>query len=547
MDFLAIPRPANAQWPDGKPVWGGASGSGNQATRIYDTAGQFWVTAECENVVTGAIVAVEVAELQYRIGTNAFAAMPDLLCVTKDTTVDFRAIPNPPGNWPSGKPVWTGADGGDDGNASFTYNTSGTNYLLTVECGNVLKGVVWVISNYTIIPSSRFICLSNTVTAEAWTVDESGAAVKTNSDWTILEGVERVAFVDGAMHTHTMNNVSEVTIIGENISAALDDVKVHAHAIGNESLTDDEWFTVIKVELQDGANVVNDNGYVYINSMPQMPQITASLKPDGLSGNAKWRLHIEYKRNPRNDDEYYPVPTAASWKTLLAEEVWNIADEFGTDFRGGKATLYCEYQGLEFEQIFHIRGNNPTEAAAEAEIGNNPWYAIPIARHESGTQNGRTYVQFNEVGALGPNPADFKHCPNFGDPNGWGIMQLDPPPSDETLWNWKQNIADGKAHLANPCHTTAAAWIANQEAQQQAEEPCMPLENYIFTFNGVDFQKGTDRTPVDACTIQRYNGAALWVIYWKNKTPTESGIWQIRNTHRAYVDSVCDEIDLEKP
>jgi hypothetical protein len=300
---------------------------------------------------------------------------------------------------------------------------------------------------------------------------------------------------------------------------------------------------IIKVELKDGENVINDNGYVYINSTPQMPQITASLKPADLPGNAKWRLHIEYKRNPRNDDEYYPGPTAASWKTLLAGDVWNIADEFGTDFRGGKATLYCEYQGLEFEQIFHIRGNNPTEAAAEAEIGNNPWYAIPIARHESGTQNGRTYIQFNEIGTLGPNPADFKHCPNFGAPNGWGIMQLDPPSSDETLWNWKQNISDGKAHLANPCRTAADAWIADQEAQQQAEEPGMPLENYIFTFNGVDFRKGTDRTPVDACTIQRYNGAALWVIYWKNKTPTEPGSWQIRNTHRAYVDSVCGEID----
>ena len=101
-------------------------------------------------------------------------------------------------------------------------------------------------------------------------------------------------------------------------------------------------------------------------------------------------------------------------------------------------------------------------------------------------------------------------------------MQLAPPPSDETLWNWKVNIADGKARLANPCRTDAVAWIAAQEAQQQAEEPGMPLQNYIFTFNGVDFQKGTARTPTDACTIQRYNGAPLWVIYWKNKTANHS-------------------------
>jgi len=130
----------------------------------------------------------------------------------------------------------------------------------------------------------------------------------------------------------------------------------------------------------------------------------------------------------------------------------------------------------------------------------------------------------------------------FGNPNGWSIFQLDPPPSDETLWNWRQNIADGRAHLADPCRTEAVDWIAEQERQQQLEEPTKPLENYIFTFNGVNFQKGTARTPIDACTIQRYNGATKRVIYWKNKTLTQPGSWEINAARRAYVDDVCGEI-----
>jgi hypothetical protein len=121
-------------------------------------------------------------------------------------------------------------------------------------------------------------------------------------------------------------------------------------------------------------------------------------------------------------------------------------------------------------------------------------------------------------------------------------MQIDPPLSDETLWNWKQNIVDGMAHLTNTCRIEATAWITEQELQQQAEEPGMPLENYIFTFNGVDFRKGTDRTPIDACTIQRYNSTALWVIFWRNRTADEPGSWQIRETHRAYVDTICGDI-----
>ena len=71
----------------------------------------------------------------------------------------------------------------------------------------------------------------------------------------------------------------------------------------------------------------------------------------------------------------------------------------------------------------------------------------------------------------------------------------------------------------------------------------MPLQNYVFTFNGVDFQKGTARTPVDACAIQRYNGAAQWVIYWKNKTATTPGSWEIKSNQRAYVDSVCGHVN----
>jgi len=301
----------------------------------------------------------------------------------------------------------------------------------------------------------------------------------------------------------------------------------------------------IDVNLKDGATPVNENGYVYITAIPQMPRLTASLKPSKLSGNAKWRLHIEYKRSPRNDNEYYPGPTASTWKTLAASASWNIASEFGADFRGGKATLYCDYAGTQYQMVFHIRGENPTEAAAETEIGNTPWYVKPIAKWESNrSQQERYYAQFNTAGVLGPNPDDYQWCPNFGGPNGWGIMQLDTPnPEAQQLWNWKANISEGKAKLANPCRTEAEEWIARQEQQQQAEEPEKPLENYVFTFNGVNFQKGTVRTPIDACTIQRYRGAAHRVIFWKNKTATEPGSWEIREDSRQYVDNVCGEVN----
>ena len=103
-------------------------------------------------------------------------------------------------------------------------------------------------------------------------------------------------------------------------------------------------------------------------------------------------------------------------------------------------------------------------------------------------------------------------------------------------------IDGGKQRIADPCIANAQNWIAAQEAQQQVQEPTMPLTNYVFTFNGVAFRKGTDRTPVDACAIQRYHGAPSWVIWWREKTATTNGCWLYR-PDEEYVCTVCGHIE----
>ena len=142
---------------------------------------------------------------------------------------------------------------------------------------------------------------------------------------------------------------------------------------------------------------------------------------------------------------------------------------------------------------------------------------------------------------MGPNPEDYRWCPNFGGPNGWGIFQLDTPAATkQQLWDWTANIAGGKAHLIT-CHSEAEVWMATQEAQQATNEPSMGLTNYTFTINGVDFREGTGRTPADACAIGRYHGEPYWEIYWKGKTTNEPGSWEMRNS--AYVNNVCGEVE----
>ena len=196
-----------------------------------------------------------------------------------------------------------------------------------------------------------------------------------------------------------------------------------------------------------------------------------------------------------------------------------------------------------FTNSFHLRGVNPTDMEVDVAIGETPWYLKAIAKRESGRQNGHNYCQFNEVGTLGPGWDDYRACPNFGAPNGWGIFMLDPPPSADTLWNWRTNVCQGIRHIHDVCIPAATQWINRQVSQQQAEEPTMALADQTFVIGGVEFREGTARTPSDACAIQRYNGASRWVIYWRNKTPTQSGAWCIQAASTNYVAKVMEYVD----
>ena len=345
---------------------------------------------------------------------------------------------------------------------------------------------------------------------------------------------------------------------GIDASAAVRDVHLCLRytAAGDQYVDDNIRLTVFKVELKEGANVVNEDDFVYINTTPQMPQLKASLKPSGLSGSAKWRLYIEYTRPDRGsytgDKEYYPRPDASFWKIFSAGETWDIAAEFGTQYRGGKATLYCEYQEIQCQQIFHVRGHNPTETAAKAYLDAiGPWFAYCIAKHESGTQSGRTYLQFNEYGTLGANSGDYKKCPNRGAggaPYGWGMMQLDnielpgqttyrsPDNGDpwaQELWSWKANCDTAVQVIARKSEMAVA--YLKSIAPDGAGGYIMPPD---ITVSGVSFTGGGPHTPDQLEIIKRYNGGKFWtahdpVIGWTHVT--------VGGATKDYTEKVLDE------
>ena len=302
---------------------------------------------------------------------------------------------------------------------------------------------------------------------------------------------------------------------------------------------------VIKVELKECNTIINEDDLVYISDAPRMPQLKAKLRPDGLAGNVDWSLKIEFKRPNRNDKDTLT-------KTVAANSQWNIAQDFGTHFYGGKVVLTATYKGLDCKRTFHIRGTNPSENAAETEIGNNPFYAKAIARHESGTQNNRTYLQFNEVGTLGPDYlTNLKRTPNrSSDKKGWGIYQLTKPvPSRDQVWSWKANVAGGKALMnSNLAEAPAYFQAVRRKYPNQYESPPS-----TYTPPGTT----TALTYLQAAAIQMFNGASVredlpnptggvseyrscWKFYPNNPSGQR---WQFVPNQNDYVKKIVKEYE----
>ncbi len=381
-------------------------------------------------------------------------------------------------------------------------------------------------------------------------------------------------------------------------------------------ISDSVRTTVLGVELVDlrnGGRPVRANSAsdAFIQddaqNIPQMPQLVARLLPEGLMEFVHWQLTIEDRTQKRYDwnndgdtdlhefrrvrDDWYELPEVLD----DIDAAWEMWRAYQGEYRGKKATLFWQLHRYEDQPehqqqfVFHIRGRNPDWRAVENYIAqlfaewniDEPWYVRPLARMESGRNRQRypapdnidiPYAQFNDNrSSLGPdkyyaninglniNMKNYRFCPNFGGPNGWGIMMLDNPPATvRDLWYWPDNIQRGVDHLINTCRDAsledggAAAWINEQIQQQQRQNPDMSLNNQPFPYENCIFQSGTAHTPIDACTIQRYNGTGAfpangefqatpggWTIFWDNDANGGVGAWG--QNYNAHIIRVCRE------
>jgi hypothetical protein len=169
-----------------------------------------------------------------------------------------------------------------------------------------------------------------------------------------------------------------------------------------------------------------------ISSTPKLPIIKVQWyweSPGYTITQVNHKAYITYNEHSRNDSSRTLSFSNNSLISIL---------DFGSDIQGGTLVCHCSIswrrnsdgqtgQTGEGEQLFGILADNPSKSEIKAELGLLELQVI-------GYKESR-FKQF-----------DNASLPLFGPPNGFGIMQLDTPrPTARQLWDWKQNISQGKS------------------------------------------------------------------------------------------------------
>jgi hypothetical protein len=218
----------------------------------------------------------------------------------------------------------------------------------------------------------------------------------------------------------------------------------------------------LTVTTSGGANV-SANSCLYIDATPAMPPVSARIiKNDGSqvapTDTATFQITTSFPQRMRPDGHIVlqtQQTPPGSPESRAANQIWNAV--FSQSLFGGQAVLQWTYNGVAQQPFsFCILGTNPDFTTAGTVLAAVPYWMAPnIAVHETNTSN------FCELGRLQSaycsSSANFG-WPVWGTPGGYGIMQVDSPPSLDAIWNWRTAIAAGKTKLdshAGPVQDTS--------------------------------------------------------------------------------------------
>jgi hypothetical protein len=284
-----------------------------------------------------------------------------------------------------------------------------------------------------------------------------------------------------------------------------------------------------------------------------MPTITAELvRPGGPPPNepVHWLISFDHLVNGPG----YIPGNLFTVDLPHGSDIWNITSAINGEVHGGNfVTLRADYvdngvpltlfQHIQIKAAGNVPGGEPTIKTFLNSLyvgsgipynGTPPWFATRLIRQES------EYHHFNDQ--FGP---DFNGYPNYGTPNGWGVMQKENPTTNAMVWNWKENMSAGKDTIEDKRGPAWTFW-QNQVNQWQAYNALHPPEEQVSGVGpigiGTECTFGMGEAPGiyswrDALWIQAYNGAPNgYYLYWDN--PSHSWAWHLYNNENPPVDYV---------
>ncbi|KFF21478.1 PAAR-like protein [Chryseobacterium sp. JM1] len=231
---------------------------------------------------------------------------------------------------------------------------------------------------------------------------------------------------------------------------------------------------------------IEPESFTFISPEPAMPKIRIEvyIGKDCIHKSLRFRLKTEFKFKAsatlydRNDVDYFPAKSDGGNAFMIAntgKTKWDV--DFRGLFRGGTATVevWNEAKTSILSSFqFYIRGKNPTKEVVKKYMNDKGylkyWPVYRMILHESGSEFHPVVRQFwdpefvgkgkNRKEAIyGPSGRVFesKGIPNYGEPDGWGICQIDftyekREKTDQDyitrinknpnyIWNWKENLS----------------------------------------------------------------------------------------------------------
>jgi len=307
-----------------------------------------------------------------------------------------------------------------------------------------------------------------------------------------------------------VQNISD-GILDSSVAFRIVEIELTSDSVAEESY---ETFGIMSFNTSE--RIVKYGGTMCIephanNGGPKMPSFGIRKADNAADKRVDWVFTSKSERTQRGNKDNIRIPGSGSAITH-GSEVWYVSSQMGDLIFGGNAEISFSSFSGSGDYRFKIRGKNPYSSNVIAEINslcsqrgisNYSAVVVGIARLESGSLKPNQYFyQFNK-GDL--TTGKLAGTPNWGHPDGWGIMQVDSARGTQIttkeVYDWKENLKGGIEVLETKISATNRFFAAVAAAYPNDPDAANPPLS--FTVPGTN--KALPAKVIS--TIVLYNGA----------------------------------------